>query len=206
MSEHSRSNATFVNYAISLGIVVGILLVMAFVVSTRSGEHIPSVNYRPDADVLREAADYPVTLPAEGLSEQGWTPTSSTLDVTGPVEWSVGFATAADSHARFIQSDADPEAVVYEHARGAEDVGTVVVGGREWDHHESADWGALVLYEEDVTLVVAGSADLDELAHLAEGLETDGTADTGADSQGDAEGASGGGTEDETASAGPGDG
>ncbi|MEV2276410.1 DUF4245 domain-containing protein [Nocardiopsis sp. NPDC049922] len=173
MSEYSRSNATFVNYAISLGIVVGILLVMAFVVSTRSGERIPTVDYRPDIDVLREAADYPVTVPSEDLPAQGWTPTSSTLDTSGPVEWSVGYATAADSHARFVQSDADPDGFVAEQVRDAEEVGTVAVGGREWDHHESDDWGALVLYEEDVTLVVAGSADVDELARLAEGLETD---------------------------------
>ncbi|MFI6577001.1 DUF4245 domain-containing protein [Nocardiopsis sp. NPDC050513] len=175
MSEYSRSNATFVNYAISLGIVVGILLVMAFVVSTRSGERIPTVDYRPDVDVLREAADYPVTVPSEDLPAQGWTPTSSTLDTSGPVEWSVGYATAADSHARFVQSDADPGGFVAEQVRDAEEVGTVAVGGREWGHYESEDWGALVLYEEDVTLVVAGSADVDELAQLAEGLETDAT-------------------------------
>ena len=36
---------------------LGIVLIMAFVVSTRSGEHIPSVDYRPDIDVLREYAD-----------------------------------------------------------------------------------------------------------------------------------------------------
>ncbi|RKS10823.1 uncharacterized protein DUF4245 [Nocardiopsis sp. Huas11] len=175
MSEYSRSNATFKNYAISLGVLVVILLAMAFVVSARSGEHIPSVDYRPDVDVLRESADYPVTVPAEDLVEQGWTPTSSTLDVTGPVRWSVGFATAADSHARLVQSDGDAASVIAESVDDAQPVGTVAVGGREWRHYESDDWGALVLEGDGVTLVVAGSADVDELAHLAEGLETDGT-------------------------------
>ncbi|KOX18293.1 DUF4245 domain-containing protein [Nocardiopsis sp. NRRL B-16309] len=173
MSEYSRSNATFKNYAISLGILVAILLAMAFVVATRRGEHIPSVDYRPDIDVLREAADYPVTVPDEDLVDQGWTPTSSILDVTGPVHWSVGFATAEDSHARLIQSDDDPASVVSDSVEDAEPVGTVAVGGREWEHYDSADWGALVLLEDDVTLVVAGSADVDELAHLAGGLTTD---------------------------------
>ncbi|PDP85153.1 hypothetical protein CQJ94_24465 [Glycomyces fuscus] len=173
MSEYSRSSATFKNYAISLGIIVGIVLVMAFVVSTRSGENIPSVEYRPDAEVLREEADYPVTVPSADLEQEGWTPTSSTLDVSGPVQWSVGFATAEDSHAMFTQSDGDPDAVVAERAEGAERVGTVPVNGREWEHHESEDGDALVLREEGVTLVVSGSADMDELTHLAEGLETD---------------------------------
>ena len=176
MSEYSRSSATFKNYAISLGIIIAIVLVLAFVVSTRSGENIPSVDYRPEADVLRESADYPVTVPADDLAEQGWTPTSSTLETGGPVEWSVGFATASDSHVMFTQSDGDPDTVVAERSRGAERTGTVSVGGREWEHHEAEDWSSLVLREEGYTLVVAGPADLDELARFAGGLETDGGA------------------------------
>ncbi|WP_150245379.1 DUF4245 domain-containing protein [Nocardiopsis quinghaiensis] len=175
MSEHSRSRATFKNYAISLGLIVGIVLVLVFVVSTRSGENIPSVNYRSDADILRNSADYPVTVPSEALAREGWTPTSSTLEVaeSGPAAWSVGFATAKDSHAMFTQSDADPDAVVQERTKGAEEAGTVSVGGGEWEHYGSEDWDALVRRGEGVTLVVAGPADLDELTHLAEGLETD---------------------------------
>ncbi|MDT0327917.1 DUF4245 domain-containing protein [Nocardiopsis lambiniae] len=177
MSEHSRSSATFKNYAISLGVIIVIVLALAFVVSTRSGENIPSVDYRPEADVVREAADYPVTLPAADLVERGWTPTSSTLDTTGPVEWSVGFATAEDSHVMFTQSDGDPDAVVSARARGAEETGTVSVGGREWEHRESEEWSALVLREDGYTLVVAGPADLDELAGFAGGLVTDDDSD-----------------------------
>ncbi|MFL1379543.1 MULTISPECIES: DUF4245 domain-containing protein [unclassified Nocardiopsis] len=173
MSEYSRSSATFKNYAISLGIIIAIVLALAFVVSTRSGENIPSVDFRPEAEVLREAADYPVTMPAEDLTEQGWTPTSSTLETAGPVEWSVGFATAADSHVMFTQSDGDPDAVVAARGKGAEAAGTVAVDGREWEHHESRDWSALVLREDGYTLVVAGPADLEELEYFAGGLETD---------------------------------
>lgn len=173
MSEYSRSSATFKNYAISLGVIVGIVLVLAFVVSTRSGENIPSVDYQPDADVLRQEADYPVSVPSAELTEEGWTPTSSELDVSGPLQWNVGFATAKDSHAMLTQSDADPDEVVAERARGAEEVGTVAVGGREWEHYESEDWNALVVREEGVTRVVSGPADLDELALLAESLETE---------------------------------
>lgn len=202
MSEYSRSSATFKNYAISLGIIVAIVLVLAFVVSTRSGENIPSVDYRPEAEVLREAADYPVTLPAADLAEQGWTPTSSTLETEGPVQWSVGFATAADSHVMFTQSDGDPDAVVAERSRGAEEVGTVSVGGREWEHRESGDWSALVLREDGYTLVVAGPAGLDELAHFAGGLEPAAGGEPGEDGDGGQDGADGG--RDDDASTGPG--
>lgn len=171
MSSYSRANATFKNYAISLGLIVGILLVMSFVVSSRSGEHIPTVEFRPDLEVLRDAADYPVTAPSEDLPED-WLPTSSALDTTGPVEWSLGFATPQDSHARLIQSDGDPDAVVSANTKDAEPVGTVMVGDQEWEHLDSPDWGALVLREEDRTLIIAGSTSVDEFAVLAESLET----------------------------------
>lgn len=183
MSSYSRANATFKNYAISLGILVAILLVMAFVVSSRTGEHIPTVQYRPDIEVLRGAADYPVTAPAEDLPE-GWTPTSSTLDLTGPMEWTVGFATPQDSHARLIQSDADPDTVVRDSVKDAEPVGSVMVGDQEWEHLDSEDWGALVLREEDRTLIIAGSTSVDEFAVLAEHLETFPVPDAGEPDEG----------------------
>lgn len=169
MSEYSRSSATFKNYAISLGVVIAILLVMSFVVAGRSGEAIPTVEYRPDIEVLRGAADYPVTAPSEELSEE-WIPTSSTLDLNGPVEWSVGFATPQDSHAMLNQSDDDR--IIADRVRDAERVGTVNAGDREWEHYDNEDdWRALVDEGDDVTVVVSGPTALDELAVLAENLE-----------------------------------
>ncbi|MGW5879218.1 DUF4245 domain-containing protein [Nocardiopsis terrae] len=199
MSAYSRANATFKNYAISLGVVVAILLVMVFVVSTRSGEHIPTVEYRPDIEVLRDAADYPVTAPSEDLPE-GWTPTSSTLDLTGPVEWTVGFATPQDSHARLTQSDRDPDDVVEDQVKDAEPVGTVMVGGQEWEHLESEDWGALVLREEDRTLVISGSTSVDEFAVLAEHLETFPAREAEEAEEADGDEATGAGSDEDSAS------
>lgn len=202
MSEYSRSSATFKNYAISLGIIVGILLVMYVVVATRSEEHIPTVEYGPDAETLQAEADYPVTLPAEDLPE-GWTPTSSHLDIGGPVEWGLGFATPKDSHVMITQSDGDPEAVIADRVEDADPVGTVNAGDREWEHFDNDDdWRALVSQEDDVTLIVSGPADLDELAYMAEGLRTmpedeDTEATEGDQGAGSTEGSDSGGTADE---------
>ncbi|MBE3000201.1 DUF4245 domain-containing protein [Nocardiopsis sp. HNM0947] len=188
MSEYTRSSATFKNYAISLGIIVGILLLMYVVVATRSEEHIPTVEYGPDAETLQSEADYPVTLPPEDLPE-GWTATSSHLDIGEPVEWSLGFATPQDSHVMITQSDDDPEIVFDDRVRDAEPVGTVNAGDREWDHYDNEDdWRALVSEEDGHILVVSGPADLDELAYMAEGLRDapeDGEGNGGAGSEGE---------------------
>ena len=170
MSEYSRSSGTFKTYTIALGLVVAVLLVMALVVAGRSGEAIPTVEYRPDAEALNEVADHPVVIPSEELSE-GWTPTSSTLDLSGPVEWSVGFATPEDSHAMLSQSDDDR--IVAGRVRGAEYVGTVNVGDRGWEHYDNGDdWRALVDEGGGMTVVLSGPTTLDELAVLAESLQT----------------------------------
>ncbi|WP_017614884.1 DUF4245 domain-containing protein [Nocardiopsis salina] len=186
MSEYTRSTATFKNYAISLGIIVGILLLMYVVVATRSEEHIPTVEYGPDARSLQSEAEYPVTLPPEELPED-WTATSSHLDISEPVEWSLGFATPQDSHVMITQSDDNRETVLADRVRDADPVGTVNAGDREWDHYDNDDdWRALVSEEDDHTLVVSGPADLDELAYMAEGLrpapeDGDGNGDAGAE-------------------------
>ena len=190
MSEHSRSSGTFKNYTIALGLVVAVLLVMALVVAGRSGEAIPTVEYRPDAEALNEVADHPVVIPSEELPE-GWIPTSSTLDLSGPVEWSVGFATPEDSHAMLSQSDDDR--IVAGRVRGAEYVGTVNVGDRGWEHYDNGDdWRALVDEGEGMTVVLSGPTTLDEFAVLAESLqalpEEEGEADDESDDEGDEEG------------------
>ncbi|WP_017610763.1 DUF4245 domain-containing protein [Nocardiopsis xinjiangensis] len=194
MSEYSRSSATFKNYAISLGIIVGILLLMYVVVATRSEERIPTVEYGPDAETLRAEADYQVTLPSEDLPE-GWTPTSSHLDINEPVEWSLGFATPQDSHVMITQSDDDPGRVIADRVEDADPVGVVNAGDREWEHFDNDDdWRALVWQEDDVTLIVSGPADLDELAYMAEGLrpmpeDGDAGATEGSEGAGNTEGA-----------------
>lgn|SRR5690625_2374530 len=198
MSEYSRSSATFKNYAISLGIIVGILLLMYVVVATRSEENIPTVEYGPDAETLRAEADYPVTLPAEDLPE-GWIPTSSHLDVNEPMEWSLGFATPQDSHVMLTQSDDDPQRVIADRVKDADPVGTVNAGDREWEHFDNEDdWRALVSQEDEATLIVSGSADLDELAYMAEGLRTmpEGEDTEAGDGAGGAESAEGSGADD----------
>lgn len=202
MSEYSRSSATFKNYAISLGIIVGILLLMYVVVATRSEERIPTVEYGPDAETLRAEADYPVTLPAEDLPE-GWTPTSSHLDISEPMEWSLGFATPQDSHVMLTQSDDDPGSVTADRVQDAEPVGTVNAGDREWEHFDNDDdWRSLVWQEDDVTLIVSGPAELDELAYMAEGLRTmpedeDAEATEGTEDAESPEGSDTGDTDDE---------
>lgn len=175
-----RADNTFTGYAIVLGMIVLIVGVMAFVVNGRQKEHIPSVDYTADAISLSEIAPYRTYAP-EGLPED-WIPTSSRLETggtppgeepTGPVRWTLGFATPQDRHAAFSISDADPDEFVAEVSRNGGPDGESTVDGRVWErlYNEAEEERALVLRNDDATLVVSGGASYEELETLAGALE-----------------------------------
>jgi hypothetical protein len=170
MSTYNRADATLGSLAAALGILVVLLLAVVGVMRARQVEHIPSVDYGPDAAVVADQADYTAYAP-EGLPE-GWVPTSTRLTTGDTVTWVLGFATPEDRHAEFAISDGDPEAFVDETTEGGTADGTAEAGGHTWDRYTSADADrrALVRTDGDAVLVVAGGSDYAELAELAAAL------------------------------------
>ncbi len=194
MSNYSRADATFGAYAAALGLLVAILLVMALVVKGRTEEHIPSVEYRPDAQALAQEAEYTVLVP-EGLSEE-WVPTSTELDIESgggdgdesggqpaPATWTLGFATPEDSHARVSMSDSDPDTFVTRTTADGDPDGESDIAGATWQRYldESEGQRSLVMSDDGgATVVVTGSAEYAELETLAGSLrphEDDAAAD-----------------------------
>ncbi|MBB4929787.1 hypothetical protein F4561_000607 [Lipingzhangella halophila] len=179
MSNYSRADATFGAYAAALGLLVAVLLVMAFVVSARNEEHIPRVDYGSDAQELSRTAEYTVLVP-EDLPE-GWVPTSSRLDAedgqesggAAPAAWTLGFATPEDMHARVSMSDAEPERFVARTTEHGDPDGESEIGDATWERYlnEGEEQRSLVRADEGgATVVVTGSADYKELETLAGSL------------------------------------
>ncbi|MEY9213774.1 DUF4245 domain-containing protein [Thermobifida halotolerans] len=175
-----RTDSTFLGYAIVLGAIALVVLVMTLVVDARREERIPTVDYTADALTLGEIAPYRAYAP-EGLPE-GWTPTSSRLETGGalpggeptePVRWTLGFATPEDRHAAFHISDADPEEFIAEVSMDGEPDGESTVDGQVWErrYNETEGERSLVLRTDDATLVVSGGASYEELETLAGALE-----------------------------------
>ncbi|WP_026120144.1 DUF4245 domain-containing protein [Nocardiopsis potens] len=171
MSTYNRSESTMGSMAIAMGIIVGILLIMALVVNWRSEEHIPSVDYRPDAEMLAETADFTAYAP-EGLPE-GWVPTSTDLSTEEPVTWKLGFATPDDRHAELLIGEEEPEAMVEKATGGGERDGSSQVGGEEWERYldGTGTRHALVKRGEDATVVLTGGSGYEELEVLAGSLQ-----------------------------------
>ncbi|HLU99335.1 MAG TPA: DUF4245 domain-containing protein [Thermobifida alba] len=177
-----RTDNTFLGYAIVLGALVLLVVLVTVVVDARREERIPAVDYTADALSLSEIAPYQAYAPDREQLPEGWTPTSSRLrdggalageEPTEPVRWSVGFATPEDRHAAFHIGDADAEGFVAEVTMKGEADGESTVDGRTWErrYNEAEDERSLVLRADDAVLVVSGGASYEELETLAGTLE-----------------------------------
>jgi hypothetical protein len=122
-------------------------------------------------DLAAARASYPLVVP-KGLPED-YRPTSARTDAGNasegdPVTLEIGYVTPSDEFAGFVVSDdrrADPVAAVLD---GADEQGSVDVGGHSWTR-ATTQKGETVLSLEDggVIVTVSGSASEKELETVA---------------------------------------
>jgi hypothetical protein len=122
-------------------------------------------------DLAVARASYPIVVP-QGLGKN-YRPTSARTDAGNasegdPVTLEIGYVTPSDEFAGFVVSDdrrADPVAAVLD---GAQEHGSVDLGGRSWTRSTSQK-GETVLSRDDggVIVTVSGSASEKELETVA---------------------------------------
>ncbi|MGY1639898.1 DUF4245 domain-containing protein [Geodermatophilus sp. SYSU D00703] len=157
-------------------LVVICLLIVGWVTFRQSGEERtlvvdPSTTVR----LAAERAAYPLVAPT-GLPD-GYRPTSARTDAGGaeagdPVTVEIGYLTPGEEYAGFVVSDdarAEPVTRVLD---GAEDAGTVDLGGQAWTR-STTQRGETALWRADggVTVLVTGSAQDDELEEVAASVQ-----------------------------------
>jgi hypothetical protein len=156
-------------------LVVICLLIVGWVTFRQSGEErVLVVDPSTTVRLAAERAAYPLVAPT-GLPD-GYRPTSARTDAGGagegdPVTLEIGYLTPSEEFAGFIVSDdrrADPVAAVLD---GAEDRGTVDVGGETWTRSTTVE-GETALTRESggVTVLVTGSAPDEELRTVAQSV------------------------------------
>jgi hypothetical protein len=153
-------------------LVVIILLVVWWQAFRQSGvDPVRTVDPSSTVQLAASRAAYPLVLPT-GLPSS-YRPTSARTDAGtaqqgGPVTLQVGYLTPAQKFAGFAESD-DPRAdAVASVLDGAQEHGTVDLGGRAWSRSttqrgETALW----LRSGGVTVLVSGSASEKELETVA---------------------------------------
>jgi hypothetical protein len=160
----------------SLAPLVLIVLLLVGWIAFRQGDVDPVRAIDPSSTVQLAAtrAGYAVQVPS-GLPD-GYRPTSARTDAGeaaegSPVTLEIGYVTPSGEYAGFLTTDdrrAEPLTAVLE---GAQDDGSVQVGGRTWTRLTS-ERGETVLSREEagVTTLVTGSADDGELETVAASL------------------------------------
>jgi hypothetical protein len=163
------------NMVRSLLPLVLICLVIVWWTNLRQGpdvQPVRTVDPTSTVDLAAARASYPIVLP-QGLGKD-YRPTSARTDAGAatsegdPVTLEIGYVTPSEEFAGFVVSDdrrADPVAAVLD---GAEEQGSVTVGGRTWTRSTTAK-GETALSREDGAVIVAvtGSASEKELETVA---------------------------------------
>jgi hypothetical protein len=158
-----------------LPLVVICLVIVAWTTFRQSGDvGVRTVDPSSTVQLAAARAGYEVLVPT-GLDED-YLPTSARTDAGNagegdPVTLQIGYLTPSEEFAGFVVSDdrgADPVASVLD---GAEEQGTVDVGGESWTRSTTVD-GETALSREAgaVTVLVTGSAPDEELTTVAESV------------------------------------
>jgi hypothetical protein len=112
-------------------------------------------------------------VPAPAGLPDGYRPTSARTDAGGaeagdPVTLEIGYLTPSVEYAGFVVSDDARVAAVADVLDGAQEEGTVDLGGQSWTRG-TTERGETVLSrtDGDVTVLVTGSATDEELATVA---------------------------------------
>jgi hypothetical protein len=149
-----------------LGLVVGAV----YLLLPRSDAPVTQpVDLDGALEVAVAADDVPVLLPDLG---EGWTVTSARRerpDEEQPASWHLGYLTPAEEYAGLEAADGATAAWLGRVTSDGTEAGTQDVDGVAWQVLESVDPArtSLVLEEAGRTVVVTGSAPLDELVELA---------------------------------------
>lgn len=171
-----RGRETVADMVRSLGLVLAIVVVVFLIARppASTSQRVRVIDYSSDVAQARAAAPYGVLAPA-GLSTR-WRATSSRAEVPsagtpGPVSLHIGFVTPADAYAAVAESNIEPTTFVADQTERAAPDGSEQVAGTTWERRR-AEGGALslVLSGAGRTVVVTGTAGLDELHELAAAL------------------------------------
>jgi hypothetical protein len=178
-----RGNETVADMARSLGLVLGSVVLILLIGPTRelifpTGPHgtaVKTVDISRQVAAAREAAAYPVLAP-RGLSAR-WRPTSARITVAPSAGGSsatlhLGYVTPRARYLALEEGDATGF-VADQLGRGPRPLPTVEIGGSPWQQWRTASGElALTRTAQGRSVVLTGSAALDELRELAGSLAT----------------------------------
>jgi hypothetical protein len=172
-------------YQTSIGGMIGALIaafaVIAFVWGLTRFQHrdvedpVETVEYTQQLEAARGQAPFDVLAPSP--VPEGWRVTSVDYTTAGPVvSWHLGLLTGSSDDSEYVgleQSNGQTSTFVEQSTRADQPAAPVTIDGVQWEQLTKDDEIALVLTGKDDTVVVTGTASLEDLTEFAESLSTD---------------------------------
>lgn len=161
---------------LSVLLVFGAVLVVAFFTFRPTDESIKAVDYGPTVAAANKSGPFPPAVPSP--VPQGWTATSVRYRVspTDPAlaTWHLGFYIAGDDYAAVEQSNGRSDEFIPEVTDKGKPDGQQVVEGVTWTRYVSAQSGhrSLAHTQGNLTTVVTGSISYQALGDFAASLTT----------------------------------
>ena len=159
-----------------LPLVVICLLIVAWTTWRQSGdEAVHTVDPSTTIQLASARASYPVLAPAHLPDD--YRVTSARTDAGNatdgdPVTLEIGYLTPSEEYAGFVVSDDPTAGAVVAVVGGAEEQGTVELGGERWQRVTTGRGETALVREADgVTVAVTGSASDEELGTIAAAVE-----------------------------------
>jgi len=166
-----RTNANLWRALIPLLVIVGVVVIFTWP-NGRGSDGVHVVDVSAPIAAAREQAGFEVLAPT-GLSGRDWRATSTRFVAASPTaaaSFRIGYVSPSGKYAEFTESDDVPAAVLA--TFGPLDPAPATrVGDQQWQRYQTRDQQDLIVKTMgQVTVVVTGSAPLNELTELAGSL------------------------------------
>lgn len=172
-SKPDRRNPRLADMARSIVVIAVILLGFALVgrfFSSEPGRGERAVDYKKPLSQAAPVSDFPLLAPTE--LPAGWIATSVTYDPGPSGRWHIGVLTADDEYVGLEQTPEPIDATIEAFSPDTEPAGTAQAAGLGWELRTNGDEETtFIRREDDVTVLVTGTAPRDDIETFMETLE-----------------------------------
>ena len=157
----------------SMAVVLALVFIIVLLAWRPLPDEVKVVDTSPAIGMAIAQADFPITAPVN-LPED-WRPTSARWQATeqsgdAPV-LHIGYVTPTDSYAQVSTGRVATPRYLDEQTAQGTPTSTREVAGQTWQEWESDDRRSLVLTDGEVSVVVSGTGEWDEIEALASSLQ-----------------------------------
>nr|WP_232082222.1 DUF4245 domain-containing protein [Arthrobacter sp. SO5] len=169
-----RANASVIGMFIALVLSIGAFLPIVLMNASPKTD-----GYRPDVNVsavARNAADVAGFTPVAPAAGDAFRPNYARWEsgaASGVATWEVGYLTPRESFIGLVQTRQSNPTWLLQQVKNAPVTGTRNAGGRDWELRDTGKGEkSMVLVDRGATIILTGTAQLDEFSVLAAAVVT----------------------------------